>query len=353
MKHVPYLDGWRGLAIVLVLQSHFLLGGAGRLGVCLFFALSGYLMGELLFVKEVRLGTFFERRINRIVPTFWLYVVVAFFLAVWFQARPYRVPADELMSTLFFARTYLPAHESIFAEKWPIGHFWSLNVEEHSYIYLAVLALIARRSRASMRVWLLVGSTVICLLFNFYYALQAPGDGSPWFVRSEYAALGLIASATLRVAHHHTGSMLIRGRTAWITPVSLALAVICFGFSGSYPMLTMTLGSLLLAVSLNYLSVSHQWLRDFLSAKILRWFGICSFSLYVWQQIFFIAYERGVLQRQIAGLMAIGVGISMFYLYENPVRRYLNGESRAKKSTGPILPAVPDPLDISPFEIRD
>jgi peptidoglycan/LPS O-acetylase OafA/YrhL len=116
-----------------VLQSHFGLGGGGRLGVALFFALSGYLMGELLFVKNVALPGFFKRRFSRVVPTFWLYVAVAFALATWFGAERYQVPGDELVSTLLFARTYLPASVSIWAEQWPIGHFWSLNVEEHSY----------------------------------------------------------------------------------------------------------------------------------------------------------------------------------------------------------------------------
>ena len=67
-NNLPYLDGWRGLAIVLVLQSHFGLGGGGRLGVALFFALSGYLMGGLLFVRKPPLRQFWRRRVARIVP---------------------------------------------------------------------------------------------------------------------------------------------------------------------------------------------------------------------------------------------------------------------------------------------
>ena len=61
LRHIDYLDGWRGLAIALVLQSHFLaIGGfnSGRLGVHVFFVLSGLLMGRILFIKRVPLGTF-------------------------------------------------------------------------------------------------------------------------------------------------------------------------------------------------------------------------------------------------------------------------------------------------------
>jgi len=45
-----YLDGWRGLAILLVLEGHFLSIlplNTGRLGVDVFFCLSGFLMRAL------------------------------------------------------------------------------------------------------------------------------------------------------------------------------------------------------------------------------------------------------------------------------------------------------------------
>ena len=326
-KTIPYLDGWRGLAIVLVLQSHFGLGGGGRLGVALFFALSGYLMGELLFVKNVPLGRFFKRRISRIIPTYWLYVAVAFALAgaAWYQT-PYEVPADELVSTLLFARTYYPADISIWSGTWQIGHFWSLNVEEHSYIYLALLALVAGVAGVR-RTWLLALSTLACLGLNIYYTLHPPGGASPWFARSECAALGLIASATLRAWRHempalHTGA-------AWIAPATLALGAVCFSWT-DLPILAITLGPLLLAVSINYVGNAPALLRAALSVGVLRWFGICSFSLYVWQQLAYVAYQHHLLQRQLAGVLGILVGVVAFYLYEDPVRRWLNGERRTK-----------------------
>jgi peptidoglycan/LPS O-acetylase OafA/YrhL len=332
---IPYLDGWRGLAIVLVLQSHFGLGGGGgRLGVALFFALSGYLMGELLFVKNVPLGRFFKRRFSRIVPTYWLYVAVAFALAgaAWYQT-PYRVPADELVSTLLFARTYYPAHTSIWAGTWQIGHFWSLNVEEHSYIYLALLALVAGVAGVR-RTWLLALSTLACLGLNLYDTLHPPGGASPWFARSECAALGLVASATLRAFRHEVPAL--RTGAAWIAPVTLAVGAVCFSWT-DLPILAITLGPLLLAVSINYIGNAPALLRDALSVGVLRWFGICSFSLYVWQQLAYVAYQHHLLQRQLAGVVGIGIGVVAFYLYEDPVRRWLNGERRSK----PVVVAAP------------
>ena len=66
-----YLDGWRGLAIVLLLADHFFpVPGInfGALGVNFFFVLSGWLMTHLLFVQLTPIDVFYRRRIARIVP---------------------------------------------------------------------------------------------------------------------------------------------------------------------------------------------------------------------------------------------------------------------------------------------
>jgi len=56
MKRIPSLDGWRGIAILLVLADHLQIGLFGREklaptgqhGVALFFVLSGYLITSKL-----------------------------------------------------------------------------------------------------------------------------------------------------------------------------------------------------------------------------------------------------------------------------------------------------------------
>ena len=57
--HIGYLDGWRGMAILLVLIGHFYPIKAmnlGTLGVDLFFVLSGRLMADILFVQKAKLN---------------------------------------------------------------------------------------------------------------------------------------------------------------------------------------------------------------------------------------------------------------------------------------------------------
>jgi peptidoglycan/LPS O-acetylase OafA/YrhL len=73
LKRIDYLDGWRGLAILLVLVAHFLQlkwMDLGTMGVDVFFVLSGMLMANILFVKKVSLTIFYKRRISRVFPVF-------------------------------------------------------------------------------------------------------------------------------------------------------------------------------------------------------------------------------------------------------------------------------------------
>jgi peptidoglycan/LPS O-acetylase OafA/YrhL len=81
-ERLDYLDGWRGLAILGVLVSHFSnvpgVHWLGTFGVELFFVLSGFLMSRILFIERMPLGEFFLRRFSRVVPTFVLFVACAY-----------------------------------------------------------------------------------------------------------------------------------------------------------------------------------------------------------------------------------------------------------------------------------
>jgi peptidoglycan/LPS O-acetylase OafA/YrhL len=335
---IPYLDGWRGLAIIGVLIGHFFLrprfSWMGNFGVQLFFALSGYLMAHLLFIKNVGMADFFARRLSRVVPTFVLFVATMYLYAATLQSMVYVVPAEELLATLTFARTYFPAESSIWTTNWQIGHLWSLNVEEHSYIFLAIGAVLTRKAQSKMATNVfLLSSVALVVMFCLYYSAVPPSGASPWFVRSECAALALIAAAAFRIARHPSGNPRLKTVSPLLPLLWIVIAGVCIStykkWGGQY-----IIAPLCLALAINYLDCVPGVIKQILSTRLLTWFGKCSFSLYLWQQPFFVMVLNGELAAWQGLALGLAVGAISFYAVENPLRIRLNDAWAARTARG-------------------
>lgn len=325
-KNLPYLDGWRGLAIIFVLLSHFFpnqFSQYGELGVLLFFVLSGFFMSRLLFIKKVSIKLFFARRFSRVIPTFWLFILTTTFYAAYIQPKSYVVPFDEIVDTLIFLRTYFPNNISIWKEYWPIGHLWSLNVEEHSYVYLAIGAILFSKSKNKiLPITFLVTSMILVLCTIVFYSVHNPNGATPWILRSECASFGLITSATYNVVTHYYGKSLLP-RSSLFPIITFILACLCFS-----PLAPLAHGNvyrlvaapLLAASSINHADNFPKFIKYFLSLPVLRWFGICSFSIYLWQQPLYQHSGFSFLRL----LIALALGALSFYFFENPLRLFLN-----------------------------
>lgn len=141
---IPALDGFRALAILIVLASHVGLEwiAPGQFGVTLFFFLSGYLITTLLRREIDRTGridfsAFYVRRAVRILPP--LYITLAFFLLLSGVGLIGALALPGLFFDLTFLSNYFPISHM------PIG-LWSLAVEEHFYLgFPLLLALLVRR----------------------------------------------------------------------------------------------------------------------------------------------------------------------------------------------------------------
>lgn len=144
--HLPMLDGWRALSILLVIAGHWFPldavlpggnGSAGAGGMALFFTLSGFLITQFL-LKRPEPKPFLIRRILRIVPLAWA-AVLALFLAARWQGATSGDAAHLLANLLFYGN--LPP-----AKLFPGGaHLWSLAVEMHFYLGIALLVAIGGR----------------------------------------------------------------------------------------------------------------------------------------------------------------------------------------------------------------
>src|SRR5919108_209574 len=141
MDRIDFLDGWRGLAIGMVLVAHFSpvpQMDFGRFGVDLFFVLSGLLMARILFEKRTPIPEFYRRRISRILPGFVAFLTIVLGAEA---LRGVKVTASEVLSLATFTRTYIG--EFMWSDPLPVAQIWSLNVEEHCYLVLSLVAAIA------------------------------------------------------------------------------------------------------------------------------------------------------------------------------------------------------------------
>jgi peptidoglycan/LPS O-acetylase OafA/YrhL len=160
---MPGLDGLRAVAVLAVIAYHLQLPFApgGLLGVGVFFTLSGYLITDLLLGQhaasgQLRLTEFWLRRARRLLPAlFVMLAVVAVWVALLDRAqlpglRPAMAAAAGYVSNWWL----IVQHTSYFARfgpPSPLGHLWSLAVEEQFYLIWPWLLLLGLRAAPGRR----------------------------------------------------------------------------------------------------------------------------------------------------------------------------------------------------------
>ncbi len=146
-SRMPSLDGLRAVSICMVVIGHssgtvtalshspsVVLGflGLGRLGVSIFFVISGFLITTLLVcehhtTQSINLKNFYIRRAFRIFPGFYAYWLVALALTLLGFTH---LSHSDLISAAVYVWNYVPRHVCT----WCLGHTWSLSVEEQFYL---------------------------------------------------------------------------------------------------------------------------------------------------------------------------------------------------------------------------
>lgn len=289
------LDLVRILAVLLVIGRHLHLPedsselvkacvGGGWVGVDLFFVLSGFLVSSLLFCEyqkhgSVNIKRFLIRRGFKIYPAFWLFLVSSLIM-YWCLGVPLNSVA--VLGELTFLQNYLGG---IWA------HTWSLAVEEHFYIGLALLVtflISVDQTNPFRRIpYFFVIIAVTCLSFRVVNLIMFP----------EYSHQVSLMPTHLRIDSLMFGVLLsylwnfhnFEKRTAWIPSwllVLLALVLLSPAFIfqlESYRWISVVgfvlfyLGSGLLIIAAVRLKTTESKLIQLLAAL-----GAASYSIYLW-----------------------------------------------------------------------
>jgi peptidoglycan/LPS O-acetylase OafA/YrhL len=224
-RYMPGLDGLRALAVLAVVAYHLGWGWApgGLLGVGVFFTLSGYLITDLLLGQwevagRLQLADFWLRRARRLLPAlFVMLAVVAAWVTLLDRDQLVDIRGAVAASAAYVNNWWLIAqHSSYFAQFGPLsplGHLWSLAVEEQFYLvwpWLLWLGLRWQRRRDAVprgllaaTVLLAVGSAVAMALF--YHPGYDPTRG---YDGTDTRAFGVLIGAALAFVwpSRHLGS---------------------------------------------------------------------------------------------------------------------------------------------------
>ena len=275
-------------------------------------------MGGLLFERKEPIPRFYRRRIARIIPAHLAFLSIVSIVYVTFEL-PFSF--REFVAALFFINNYVlpeggPGHAVL-----PFGHIWSLSVEEHSYVALSLIAIISRKrliSSVSGVGALYVASACFAL---YYQWINPPKLAYTQWLQTEVAAYGLLATA-LWVASGRPFPQKIGSNL--VSPALLLVGVALHWWS--IPLVVQRLlGVACFAAAICVLSVNKGWLAASLSWAPLRQLGLWSFSVYLWQQPFYLWVHSDTRVSPMLGLaLALICGFLSYYFIERPARIYLN-----------------------------
>lgn len=191
-SRIPELDGLRGIAILLVLSFHYVnnqlvnsshiigklvakVTSFGWVGVDLFFVLSGFLIGSILLRNELSrnfFATFYIRRFVRIVPNYYLLLLVFMLLGEvssisenHFLSGGREVPIWSyfaMVHNLFMAKLNSLGNDAISVT-------WSIGIEEQFYIlFPVVLYFLSSRYIPHFLVFVIITANLLRLGFEHW-----------------------------------------------------------------------------------------------------------------------------------------------------------------------------------------
>ena len=361
----PELDGLRFFAFLAVFLNHALPQGAdvwiaaglspavavaaellvtgGGMGVDLFFALSSFLITELL-VRELavtgRLDVwrFYAKRALRIWPLYF-----AFLAVTWFVVRPWTshetMSASALPWFIGFAGNWFLYDRGMYFESVAVL-LWSVAIEEQYYL---VWPLVLRLFGARRLAWACAGLIVVAMAARGWAAWIGLPHPRVWvntFMRLDPIALGALLSLSLHgaaptlTASRRALAMVLGCSMLFVTPAFAGFA----GWSAVYGYFFAALGAT--AVVWATLNDRPGWL----ASPALVYLGRISYGLYVvhflalWIAADFIGGATGM--TGIAAKAALGLAITVplaalsYHLIERP---FLTLKARLA-----VIPSRPD-----------
>jgi peptidoglycan/LPS O-acetylase OafA/YrhL len=293
--YIPSLDGIRAISFFLVYFSHAGLGGIvpGGFGVSIFFLLSGFLITTLLrsefsHYRRISLGSFYLRRVLRILPP--LYVALALAMVLWRISKGHpEIPFAGTLAQALQVSNYYEIYAAPAITMPGTSVLWSLAVEEHFYLIFPLLYVwMCPRFSVYRQTFILLALCAAalgwrCLLhFHFhasfvhtYYATDARFDSI--LLGCVFA---IVANPILRDPLH---GWLLR-KMKWLLPLCVValLGTFLYRDEGFRETLRYTLqGLALIPLFIAAIHYQKSWPVLLLNLPFVRFLGVLSYTLYL------------------------------------------------------------------------
>ena len=290
-KYRPDIDGLRAIAVLSVVGFHAFGVMGGFTGVDIFFVISGFLISTIIFEnlekESFSFNEFYQRRIRRIFPSL-LLVLFTCLMIGWFVlfAEEYEHLAKHVLSGAGFVSNLVLWSESgyfdITAEKKPLLHLWSLGIEEQFYFFWPIFAWLLWKFRTH---FLWIALAIACVSFGINVWLVVTDSiatfYSPFTRFWELLAGSCLAYVMLfnqeLVAPFKRNANLFSNTGLILIIMSISFLNKEIAFPGWWAVMPVLGASLLIICG------QDSWVgQKVLSTRVLVWFGLISFPLYLW-----------------------------------------------------------------------
>jgi len=298
-RHIPQLDGIRGLAIILVISFHYWgnipIFSFGWCGVDLFFVLSGYLITSRLIALQQQknsLQKFYINRALRILPLYYL-VLIIFYIGFSLLVKKQNFYLFNfynhswLSFVLFFQNWSLIFYNGV-KENF-LDHFWSLAVEEQFYLAWPFFLYLFWQKKYFFKLIFTIVISIIIVRTALY--INHPGilDYKYYFYNSFCRMDGFLIGGCLYIFQKHRNNKLPSFYYLTAFVIIIAGIFLTGNANGNNPFLS-TIGYSLIAVTFAGLieyatNSSNKLLSTIFNYPWIKFTGKISYGLYIFHLI--------------------------------------------------------------------
>jgi peptidoglycan/LPS O-acetylase OafA/YrhL len=342
IRHIPSLDGLRAVSFLLVFVAHaglerFVPGG---FGVTIFFFLSGFLITTLLrgeFERHafINLRHFWLRRTLRILPPFYVVLVVSICLSLLWDPPGTLYPPAVVAQALQYTNYWVIAH-GFPGQPAGTGVYWSLAVEEHFYLLFPWLFIALQKGRIAARNQALVlwGLCAIVLCWRLYLVFHGHVPLNRTYMASDTRVDSILFGCALAVWNNPVLDdvpMNERRWKFWYAPAAVLLLLACIFTRGDgfretvrYSLQGAALTVLFIAAIRYHRWAAFSWLNN----PLMNFIGLLSYSLYLLHLAVLMRVEQAlpsldpVLRAALALAMAVALAYLIYITVEKPAARW-------------------------------